>query len=152
MPTSTYGSNAVGADEGNIKRQKRNLAVATGKGLSAGTSNTLAIEMTYGSDTQPDIRVYMSHVEAWLRYYDKYRGSESKKQLMEAAWCKALARIEKKKKSGGKETDLMFSAMSATIVSLRLIGIAPISIHGWTNKRKRRRRNANQARQRAKCR
>ena len=30
MPTSTYGSSAVGADEGNIKRQKRNLAIATG--------------------------------------------------------------------------------------------------------------------------
>ena len=28
MPTSTYGSSAVGADEGNVKRQKRNLVVA----------------------------------------------------------------------------------------------------------------------------
>ena len=31
MPTSTYGSSAVGADEGNIKRQKRNLAIASRK-------------------------------------------------------------------------------------------------------------------------
>ena len=30
----------------------------------------------------------------------------------------------------------MLSAMSATIVSLRLIDIAPVSIHGWTNTRK----------------
>ena len=93
------------------KDRKRNLAVATGQGLSAGTSNTLAIEMTYGSEAQPDIRAHMDHVEAWLRYYDKYKDSESKKQLMEAAWCKPLARIEKKKKNGGKETDLMLSAM-----------------------------------------
>ena len=49
MPTTTYGSSAVGADEKNIKNQKRKLAIATGKGLSAGTSSTLAIEMTYGS-------------------------------------------------------------------------------------------------------
>ena len=32
IPTSMYGSSAVGADEGNIQIQKRNLAVATGKG------------------------------------------------------------------------------------------------------------------------
>ena len=56
MPTSTYGSSAVGADEGDIKRQKRNLAIASGKVLNAGTSNTPAIELTYGSDAQPDIK------------------------------------------------------------------------------------------------
>ena len=99
MPTTTYGSSAVGADEKNIKRQKRNLAVATGKGLSVGASNTLAIELTYGNEAQPDIRAHMSHIEAWLRYYDKYRTCESKRILMEAAWCKALAKIEEKNKS-----------------------------------------------------
>ena len=78
MPTSMYGSSAVGADKGNIKRQKRNLAVATGKGLSAGTSNTFAIEMAYGSEAQPDIRAHIDHVEAWLKYYDKCKDSESK--------------------------------------------------------------------------
>ena len=118
------------------KDRKRNLAVASGKGLSVGTSNRLAIAMTYGSEAQPDIRAHMDHVEAWLRYYDKYKDSESKKQLMEAAWCKALASIEKEKKSGGKDTDLMLSAMSATIVSLRLIDIGPRCIHRWTNERK----------------
>lgn len=101
MPTSTYGSSAVGADEGNIKRQKRNLAIATAKGLSAGTSSALTIEMTYGSEAQPDIKAHMSHIEAWLMYYDKYRTNESKRILMEAAWCKALARIDRKKKAGG---------------------------------------------------
>ena len=30
----------------------------------------------------------------------------------------------------------MLSAMSETIVSLRLIDIGPVSIHGWTNRRK----------------
>ena len=85
---------AVGADEGNIKRQTRNLAIASGRGLNAGTSNTLAIELTYGSDAQPDIKAHMNHIEAWLRYYDKYNGSDSKRVLMEAAWCKALAKID----------------------------------------------------------
>ena len=105
MPTTTYGSSAVGADEKNIKNQKRNLAVATGKGLSVGASNTLAIEMTYGNEAQPDIRAHMSHIEAWLRYYDKYRTCESKRILMEAAWCKALAKIEGKNKAGGQIDD-----------------------------------------------
>ena len=121
MPTTTYGSSAVGADENNIKNQKRNLAIATGKGLSAGTSSTLAIDMTYGSEAQPDIKAHMNHVEAWLRYYDKYRTNEHKRTLMEAAWCKALATIDREKRAGGKETTQMLSAMSATIISLRLI-------------------------------
>ena len=78
----------------------------------------------------------MNHIEAWLRYYDKYNNNESKRQLMEAAWCKALARIDGRRKSGGKETDQMLSAMSATIVSLRMVDIEPVSIHGWTNNRR----------------
>lgn len=57
-----------GRTKATSKDRKRNLVVATGKGLSAGTSNTLAIEMTYGSDAQPDIKAHMSHIEAWLRY------------------------------------------------------------------------------------
>ena len=92
--------------------------------------------MTYGSDAQPDIKAHMSHIEVWLRYYDKYNGDENKRQLMEAAWCKALARIDNVRKNGGKETGQMLSAMSATIVSLRLVDIEPVSIHGWTNNRK----------------
>ena len=55
---------------------------------------------------------------------------------MEAAWCKALANIDNRRKSGGKETAQMLSAMSATIVSLRLIDMEPVSIHGWINNRK----------------
>ena len=54
--------------------------------------------MTYGSEAQPDIKTRMNHVEAWLRYYDKYKSNERKKQLMEAAWCKALTTIESKTK------------------------------------------------------
>ena len=38
-PVHGYGASAVGADEDNIKSQKRNLAVATGKGLNKGTSS-----------------------------------------------------------------------------------------------------------------
>ena len=86
--------------------------------------------MTYGSDAQPDIKAHVSHIEAWLMYYDKYNSNDSKRQLMEAAWCKALARIESKRKSGSKETDQMLSAMSPTIVSLRMVDIEPVSIHG----------------------
>ena len=91
--------------------------------------------MTYGSEAQPDIKAHMSHIEAWLRYYDKYRTNESKRILMEAAWCKALARIDRKKKAGGKETTQMLSAMSATIISLRLIEMEPVSVHGWISNR-----------------
>ena len=119
----------------NIKSQKRNLAVATGKGLSVGTSNTLAIEMTYGSEAQPDIKAHMNHIDAWLRYYDKHRTSESKRIQMEAAWCKALANTDGKKKAGGKETTQMLSAMSATIISLRLVDMEPVSVHGWISNR-----------------
>ena len=67
MPTSNYGSSAVGVDEGNIKKQKTNLAVASGKGPSAGASNAFAIEMVYESDAQPDVRAHMEHVGALLR-------------------------------------------------------------------------------------
>ena len=109
--------------------------MACGKGLSAGTSNTLAIEVVYGSDAQPDVRAHMEHVEAWLRYYDKDKDT-SKKKLMESAWCKALAKIEKKNKSGSKETEVMLSALSASIISLRLINLAPRSMHNWIDKSK----------------
>ena len=47
-PQQNYGSSVVGADENNIKSQKRNMAVATGKGLSPGTSPTVATVWTYG--------------------------------------------------------------------------------------------------------
>ena len=84
--------------------------------------------MGFGNEAQPDIRAHMDHEEAWLRYYDKYKDAGKKKQ-MEAAWCKALARIERRQKNGSEESDLMLSAMSASIISLRLIRIAPRSIH-----------------------
>ena len=47
-----------------------------------------------------------------------------------------LARIDRKKKAGGKETTQMLSAMSATIVSLRLVEMEPVSVHGWMSNRK----------------
>ena len=50
------------------------------------------------------------------------------RRLVEDAASKALARIEKRRKSGSKETDLVLSAKSASIISLRLIEIAPRSI------------------------
>ena len=83
----------MGADESNIKKQKRNLAVATGKGLAQGTSYTIAIAWTYGKEAQPDIRAHMDHVEAWLRYYDKYRDSD-KEGAMQEAWFKAAAKTK----------------------------------------------------------
>ena len=46
-----------------------------------------------------------------------------------------LARIDKRRKNGSKETDLMLSAMSASIISLRLIITAPRSIHRWTDEK-----------------
>ena len=66
-PVHGYGASAVGVGESNIKSQKRNLAVATGKGLTKGTSSTIAIAWTYGKEAQPDIRAHMDHVEVWLR-------------------------------------------------------------------------------------
>ena len=64
----------------------------------------------------------MEHVDAWPRYYDKYNGTGNEGS-MEAAWCKAFAR--------SKETDVMLSALSASIISLRLVNVVPKNIHDW---------------------
>ena len=53
---------------------------------------------------------------------------------MEAAWCKALARIEGRSKCGSKETEVMHSALSECIISLRLVNVVPRSIHDWIDK------------------
>ena len=120
----------MGADESNIKKQKRNLAVATGKGFAEGTSSTIAIAWTYGRDAQPDIRTHMDHIEAWLRYYDKYRSTE-KESAMQEAWFKAAAKTKGAERKGKKATTEMTSAMSACITSLRLIDIEPWTMHEW---------------------
>ena len=50
----------------------------------------------------------MNHVEAWLRYYDKYRANESKRILMEAAWCKALAKIDGERRQEEKRQHICY--------------------------------------------
>ena len=130
IPTSMYG--LWEQIKETSKGRKRNLAVTSGKGLGADTSNTLAIEMVYGSEAQPYVRAHMEHVEAWLRYYDKHKDT-NKREHVEAAWCKALANIERMHKHRRNGTDLMLSAMSASIISLRLINFAPRSMHTWTD-------------------
>ena len=50
-----------------IKRQEKNLSIATGKGLRKGAFATISIEWTYGNEVQPDVKVHLTHIEAWLR-------------------------------------------------------------------------------------
>ena len=74
----------------------------------------------------------MDHVEAWLRYYDKYKDS-GKEKAMEAAWCKAVAKISGRVQQGKKATSAMVSAMSACIISLNFIDTEPRGIHEWVD-------------------
>ena len=46
----------------------------------------------------------------------------------------ALARIEGRSKRGSKEIDIMHSAFSASIISLRLIKVEARSMHDWIDK------------------
>ena len=71
-PAGTYGNTAIGASKTELKKQKQNMAAASGKGLRKGASATIAIEMTYGREAQPDIIAHMGHIETWLRYYDTH--------------------------------------------------------------------------------
>ena len=66
----------------------------------------------------------MNHMEAWLMYYDQYKDT-GKESTIEATWCTALARVEGEERSGEKATEVMYSAMSACIISLRLIDVVP---------------------------
>ena len=63
----------------------------------------LAIEMTYGSEARPDIKAHMSHIEAWLRYYDKYRTNESKKARMKQRNDRQKERKNERKKERKRE-------------------------------------------------
>ena len=45
-PAQVYGVSAVGADQKIIKKQKQNLAIATGCGLRNGASATIPIKWT----------------------------------------------------------------------------------------------------------
>ena len=112
-PAGNYGISVAGADEDNIKRQKRNLAIATGRGRRTDTSNTIVVELTYGNDAQSGVRAHMGHIEAWLRYYDNYKNT-SKAGMRGAAWCKALARIDGREKGGKHAIEIMRSALSGT--------------------------------------
>ena len=93
-PAQAYGNTAVGADTADIKRQKKNMAAASGKGLRKEASATISIEWTHGPKAQPEIRAHMGHMEAWLRYADRH--GEAKKEQIHRAWTKTVTRIKKK--------------------------------------------------------
>ena len=107
----------VGADAKDIKKQRHNLSIATGMGLRKGASATIVIEWTYGRGAQPDVQVHLSHIEAWLRYYDMYKKVES--DLIGRSWKETLKRTEEAGRQGREESSEMRSAMSACMVSLR---------------------------------
>ena len=104
-PAQVYGGTAVGVDETIIKKQKQNMAAASGKGLRKGASATLAIEWAWGQKAQPDIRAHMGHIEAWLRYFGKYR--EAKGDRIERVWRRTYNRTVDAGKKGKKESSEM---------------------------------------------
>jgi hypothetical protein len=118
-PSQVYGGTAVGVDEAIIKKQKQNMAAASGKGLRKGASATIAIEWAWGQKAQPDVRAHMGHIEAWLRFYDEHKGEDMER--IRKAWKVAYKRATEASKQGVKESSTMRSAMSACIVSLRKI-------------------------------
>ena len=85
-----YGGTAVGVDEAIIKKQKQNMAAASGKGLRKGASATIAIEWAWGQKAQPDVRAHMGHIEAWLRYFDEHKGEDIER--IKQAWKTAYNR------------------------------------------------------------
>ena len=104
----TYGASAVGADEKDIKKQKQNMAISFGRGTRKGASATMAIQWTWGTEGQPEVRAHMAHIEAWLRYLDNYM--VGKKELIDRAWNKVKDRIEGARRKGMKEITEMRSA------------------------------------------
>ena len=69
-PAQVYGVSAAGVDRKIITKQKQNLAIATGRRLRKGAAATIAVAWSYGTEAQPDIRAHMSHIDAWLIYWD----------------------------------------------------------------------------------
>ena len=100
MPAQVYGGTAVGVDESIIKRQKQNMAAASGKGLRKGASATIAIEWAWGQKAQPDIRAHLGHIEAWLKYYDDHKEDEMPR--IRRAWKVAYRRATEAKKQAQK--------------------------------------------------
>ena len=60
----------------------------------------MAIQWTWGTEGQPEGRAHMAHIEAWLRYYDKYR--VGKKDPIDRAWKRVKGRIEGAIRKGKK--------------------------------------------------
>ena len=87
-PAQIYGNSAIGAAPRTHNKQKSNLAAATGV-MGKGSSRTLAIEWTFGSDAQPDINNPLLVLKAWFRFLD----SEQLSQIaITKAWHKGVPR------------------------------------------------------------
>ena len=97
-PSQSYGGTAVGADESIIKKQKQNLAAASGRGLRKGASATIAIEWTWGKTAQPDVRAHVGHIEAWLRYYDEHK--DENLDRIRRAWKKHTVGQQEQRSKG----------------------------------------------------
>ena len=89
------------------------------------------MEWACGTEAQPDIRPHMSHVEAWLRYWDTYKNE--KRERIGRAWKKTLRRIEDVERKGAGGSTEMRSAMPVCIVSLRRVLFYPRSPEEWVD-------------------
>ena len=114
----------MGVDPKTTSIQKSNVAVATGT-LYQGVSRTLAIELMYGPDAQPDTRNPLLAFRAWLRFLDT---AEVSMTAIEKAWCKPYASLQAKVNAEDPHIwDSVTSAMSASILHLIHLGIQPVS-------------------------
>ena len=68
-PSQAYGNSAIGAPPAITKKQKSNLAMASGA-MGKGSSRTIAIQWTVGADALPDVSNPMSVIYAWPRFAD----------------------------------------------------------------------------------
>ena len=97
--------------------------------MGKGSSRTLSIEWTFGSDAQPDINNPIMVIEAWLRFVDSGQLSPN---ALRKAWHRCY-RDTQRVVDQAPETAWqgVTSAMSATILHLIQLHIQPIEPTLW---------------------
>ena len=96
--------------------------------MGKGSSRTLAIEWTFGSDAQPDINNPLLVLKAWFRFLD----SEQLSQVaITKAWHKGYHDIHQSILHKKLPWEDVTSAMSATLLHLIQLKIRPINPSTW---------------------
>ena len=111
--------------------QKSNLAAAAGV-LHRGSSRTLAIEWVYGPEGQTEVNNPILILRAWLRFFDD---SDVPAAALEKGWAMRYAETnEHVSRDPGNIGDAISSAMTASILHLLQLHIAPASATSWFRK------------------